>query len=91
MASSGGHTHPSKSENVIARRQCDERDTDDPEAHGRSESPMLRLVCPPTGEREERQHAAGERDQGRARDHRLACPGKHNEDQDEAKNEASDD
>ena len=64
---------------------------DYPEAYGRSESPMLRLVCPPTRKREEGQHAAGERDQGCARDHRLACPGKHNEDQHEAKNEASDD
>ena len=64
---------------------------DYPEAHGRSESPTLRLIGSPAGEREEGQHAAGERDQGCARDHRLACAGKHNEDQYEAKNEASDD
>ena len=82
---------PEQFENVIARRQCDERDTDDPEAHGRSESPTLRLICPPTGKREEGQHAAGERDQGCARDHGLACAGEHNEDEYEAKSEASDD
>jgi hypothetical protein len=76
---------------MIARRHCDERDTDDPEAHTRSESPLLRLVCSPSGETEERQHAAGERDQRRARDHRLACAGEHNEDEDEPENEAADD
>ena len=80
---------PEQAENVIARHQCDERNTDDREAHGRSESPLLRLVCSPTREREERQHAAGQRDQRRARDHWFACAGEHDEDEEEAKNQAA--